>query len=675
MFKQLLFTFTFLILGNLVFAQVPTITSFNPTSGKPGDVVTLTGTNFNTTPANNVVFFGATRATVTASTDTSVTVTVPTGATYAPITLLNTGSSLVAYSLSNFTPTYSPAKTAITATDFLAKQDFTTGDFSISVAIGDLDGDGKPDLAVANANSRTVSIYRNTSTSGSIGASSFAAKQDFTTGVTPYSVAIGDLDGDGKPDLAVANANSSTVSIYRNTSTSGSIDAGSFTAKQDFTTGTSPRSVAIGDLDGDGKPDLAVANNNSSTVSIYRNTSTSGSIEAGSFTAKQDFTTGTSPRSVAIGDLDGDGKPDLALPNLNSNTVSVLRNTSSSGSIDAGSFAAKQDFTTGAGPFSVAIGDLDGDGKPDLAVANLSSITVSVFRNTFSSGSIDGSSFAAKQDFTTGTEPLSLAIGDLDGDGKPDLAVANNNSSTVSVFRNTSNSGSIGAASFSTKQDFTTGTQPYSVAIGDLDGDGKPDLAVANYISNTVSVLRNADITTLPVFLKSYDAKLNTNVTVNLSWLIASENRNDYFTVAKSEDGKTFTKLVTVKSKGEQGAIYETIDFNPFAGTSYYKLSQTDLDGKTEELGIRTVKLESLKQESLSVYPNPVKDGLLYIKNPNLKGIQSLSIYDLSGKEVVSDKISFNGETIKYRINENLAKGTYVFQIGENQKSIKIMIE
>jgi hypothetical protein len=675
MFKQLLFTFTFLILGNLVFAQVPTITSFNPTSGKPGDVVTLTGTNFNTTPANNVVFFGATRATVTASTDTSVTVTVPTGATYAPITLLNTGSSLVAYSLSNFTPTYSPAKTAITATDFLAKQDFTTGDFSISVAIGDLDGDGKPDLAVANANSRTVSIYRNTSTSGSIGASSFAAKQDFTTGVTPYSVAIGDLDGDGKPDLAVANANSSTVSIYRNTSTSGSIDAGSFTAKQDFTTGTSPRSVAIGDLDGDGKPDLAVANNNSSTVSIYRNTSTSGSIEAGSFTAKQDFTTGTSPRSVAIGDLDGDGKPDLALPNLNSNTVSVLRNTSSSGSIDAGSFAAKQDFTTGAGPFSVAIGDLDGDGKPDLAVANLSSITVSVFRNTFSSGSIDGSSFAAKQDFTTGTEPLSLAIGDLDGDGKPDLAVANNNSSTVSVFRNTSNSGSIGAASFSTKQDFTTGTQPYSVAIGDLDGDGKPDLAVANYISNTVSVLRNADITTLPVFLKSYDAKPNTNVTVNLSWLIASENRNDYFTVAKSEDGKTFTKLVTVKSKGEQGAIYETIDFNPFAGTSYYKLSQTDLDGKTEELGIRTVKLESLKQESLSVYPNPVKDGLLYIKNPNLKGIQSLSIYDLSGKEVVSDKISFNGETIKYRINENLAKGTYVFQIGENQKSIKIMIE
>ena len=166
-------------------------------------------------------------------------------------------------------------------------------------------------------------------------------------------------------------------------------------------------------MDGDGKPDLAVANQFSSTVSIYRNMSSSGSITSSSFAAKVDFTTGAQPYSVAIGDLDGDSKPDLAVANSSSDNVSILRNTSSSGSISSSSFAAKVDFTTGSGPLSVAIGDIDGDGKPDLAVANSNSNTVSVFRNTSSSGSISSSSFAAKVDFTTGSAPLSVAIGDI----------------------------------------------------------------------------------------------------------------------------------------------------------------------------------------------------------------------------------------------------------------------
>src|SRR5439155_652752 len=124
------------------------------------------------------------------------------------------------------------------------------------------------------------------------------------------------------------------------------------------------------------------------------------------------------------------------------------------------SFAAKQDFATDTTPLSVTVGDLNGDGKLDLVVANQTSNTVSVLLNTTASGAAIPS-FAAKQDFATGTVPLSVTVGDLNGDGKLDLAVANQNSSTVSVLLNTTAPGAA-IPSFAPKQDFATGTNPFS---------------------------------------------------------------------------------------------------------------------------------------------------------------------------------------------------------------------
>jgi hypothetical protein len=191
------------------------------------------------------------------------------------------------------------------------------------------------------------------------------------------------------------------------------------------------------------------------------------------FAAKTDYGTGTNPYSVAIGDLNADGKPDLVTVNWIPNTVSVLLGNGD------GTFGAKTDFATGSGPQSVAIGGLNADGEPDLVTANYTSSTVSVLL-----GNGDGT-FAAKTDFATGTHPISVAIGDLNADGKPDLATANWGSNTVSVLPGN------GDGTFAANTDFATGTSPISVAIGDLNGDCRPDLATANYGSSTVSVLLN----------------------------------------------------------------------------------------------------------------------------------------------------------------------------------------
>jgi hypothetical protein len=449
-------------------AQAPIITNFSPTSGPVGTSVTITGTGFDAT--NNIVFFGATKASVTAAGPTSLTVTVPTATTYQYISVTNLTNNLTAYSAKPFVVTLAGTIA------FDAKQDQTTGTTPKSVSIGDIDGDGKPDLAVANSGSNTVSILRNTSTSGTV---SFATKVDFTTGSSPVSVSIGDIDGDGKPDLAVVNGVDNSVSVLRNTSTSGTV---SFASKADFTTGTGPTSVVIGDIDGDGKPDLAVTNGGSNNVSILRNTSSSGAI---SFATKVDFFAASNPTSVAIGDIDGNGKADLAVTQGDGGDVAVLRNTSTSGTI---SFATRIVLGGGPGNYSVAIGDIDGDGKPDLAIANLlfAGGGVSLFRNTSTSGTI---SFAGRVDFVSGKFPKSITMGDIDGDGKPDLAVANSTTNTVSVFRNTSSSGTVSLAG---KVDFTTGTAPWSAVIGDIDGDEKPDLTVANSSGNNVSLFRQS---------------------------------------------------------------------------------------------------------------------------------------------------------------------------------------
>ena len=292
----------------------------------------------------------------------------------------------------------------------------------------DVNGDGKPDLIVANESANTVSVLLNTTPAPAttFDANSFAAQQTFATGSDPFSVTAADVNGDGKPDLIVANGTGNTVSVLLNTTSPGAATP-SFAAQQTFATGSDPFSVTAADVNGDGKPDLIVANQSDNTVSVLLNTTAPGAATP-SFAAQQTFATGSGPVSVTAADVNGDGKPDLIVANENDNTVSVLLNTTAPGAATP-SFAAQQTFATGSVPASVTAADVNGDGKPDLIVANEGDNTVSVLLNTTAPGATTPS-FAAQQTFATGSGPASVTAADVNGDGKPDLIVANDESAT-----------------------------------------------------------------------------------------------------------------------------------------------------------------------------------------------------------------------------------------------------
>jgi len=474
---------------------VPAITNVAPLAGIIGDVVTIRGLNFSSVAASNVVRFGAVRAVVLTAGANQLTVAVPAGATYGPVSV--TVDGLVAMSTQIFQPSFVGNNSVLSQTSFAPGFNLTSGSGPFLAVISDLDGDGKPDLTVDNAYGHNVSLFRNLSTVSSLDSSSFGARVDLPVmggpaDHNPYGFIAEDLTGDGKPELIIADRINNRVLVYPNLATPGTLDGNSFGAPITFATSADPRYVRARDLDGDGRPDLVTANYGTGTISVLKNIGAPGTLDAGTFATHVDIPAGTGAYDLVIQDLDGDGKPDIAVTTAADSIISVFRNVATPGILDASSFAPRVDLPANAQNATIVAGDLDGDGRPELIAGGTGQI-VSVYRNRATPGSLTAASFAPRVDFGMPGWVHTVALADLDGSQRPEIVIVGELGSYLAVMRNQSEGtpGTISTLSFSPRVDFPTGWNAWGVAVGDLDADGRPDIVFNNSYDNTTTIYHN----------------------------------------------------------------------------------------------------------------------------------------------------------------------------------------
>jgi hypothetical protein len=353
---------------------------------------------------------------------------------------------------------------------------YSVGVFPTSVAVADVNGDGKPDLIVGNNGSYSVPGY-DASVSVLLGNGDGTFQSPINYGLTaaPLNIAVGDLNGDGSPDIAIVEPGAKVAVLLNN-------GHGGFQPPVNYSTsGSFPAAVAIGDVTGDGRPDLVVANQNSVTI-------LQGNGE-GAFTTWATFGGLNFANSVAIADVDKNGTPDILVTNAGSDAVTVLLNNGN-GTFQTRTFNAG---IMGNDPQSIAVADLNGDGNPDIVVSNRNSQTVSVL---LGNGNGTFQPQVTYSTYTAGGISGPVAVADLNGDGKLDIAVTDRNTNTVSVLLGN------GDGTFQPYVSWPSGSTPVGLAVADVNGDKTPDLVTANFSDNTVSVLLNGPT---PIAGSAYD--------------------------------------------------------------------------------------------------------------------------------------------------------------------------
>lgn len=379
----------------------------------------------------------------------------------------------------------------------------TTVNVPNSVAVADINGDGVFDLLVATtadqgspANPGFANVILNTPTSPG---TFQPGVQYAAVGTDPASIAVADLTGLGVYDMVVAMAGSGSVSVYMHGAT-----PGSFMPAVNVSTGGLPNQVVIGDLSGASGPTGTTAKGKCAPRCdlVLADLSAAGNVivlmadaaNPGKFQAPMDLPVGVVVTSVQIGDLNGDGLPDIVAATYDDNGNNGAVYVFFQNKAKPGTFLSPVTFPAGAQPQSVKIADVNGDGLPDLVVADTgpgSDGTGTAGVSVLLQDATHPGNFLAPVTYTTPGASIDVAVGPLSGAGPPDLVVANlapYPTGSVSVLLH--NPASPGT--FQTATNYTGFGQPLSVVIHDLNGDGLPDIAVADGASATVLLQKSS---------------------------------------------------------------------------------------------------------------------------------------------------------------------------------------
>jgi hypothetical protein len=402
---------------------------------------------------------------------------------------------------------------------------YPTGSQPQTVVVRDVNQDGKLDLLTANISSNTVSVLL-----GAPPVGTFSPATEYPTGPNPFGLAVDDVNGDGQLDLVTANLNGNTVSVLLGSTTA----LGTFGPATSYATGASPRTVALGDVNGDNRLDVVTANFAANSVSVLL----SSASMPGTFPMHSDYAADTGTQGVALGDLNGDARLDLVTANVTANSLALLFNTPTA----PGTFAPAVTYalSPGSTPVSVAVADMNSDGHLDIVSANAGSNAASVWLgSTLTAGALLAPTAYA---IGTNSSPTRIAVGDLNGDGQTDIATADEGTESVSVLLGSSTV----AGTFSPYTAYSVGSPPVGIALADLNGDGRLDVVTTH--ENSVHVLLNkgtalaASAATTPQGLGVYPSPAHGSLTVTVPSLAAvasvqAELRNSLGQVMRRDAG------------------------------------------------------------------------------------------------------------------------------------------
>ena len=457
---------------------------------------------------------------------------------------------------------------------------YTTPPDPVYVAVGDFNGDSKQDLAVAancidqscNTGSALVVFLGN-------GDGTFQPGVTYPAGFDAYVVTAADVNHDGKLDLVVGSACES-----HNCQQEGAVFVflgngdGSFQPGALIPTNLIPISIQLADLNGDGKLDMVTTSEAQNFVSVLLGNGD------GTFQSPVSYPSGRDSFFVALGDFNHDGKIDMAVTNSDGNTVSILLGNGN------GTFQAPVSYTlAGDDPyaFAIAVGDVNADGKLDLAVSDLDGGVDVLLGN-------GNGTFQPAVRYGFGSAGDSVAIGDFNGDGKPDLAVSDYQTNNAYVLLGN------GDGTFGSPQTFAAGTNPETLAAGDFNGDGKLDLGIAD-VGGGLAVLLNSTGEGPAVVYNPPPNSMLSGPTVTFQWTPSDPATAYVIDVGSVVGGNQYYHSATLSP----ATLSATIDNLPVDGSPVYVTMYSQINAQWVNTSTPYTAYNANGNQGFITYPSP----------------------------------------------------------------------